>query len=92
MQQSDHLLNWHNVATLIDWGKYYPTMGIDRIMVCEAIDDGVIVDAGSAITVDVMSHGVYQGGFISLGLTSSARSIRKIIASPCQCHLTLRLI
>ncbi|MDQ1297519.1 MAG: type pantothenate kinase, partial [Campylobacterota bacterium] len=46
--------NWHNCATLVDLDKYYPTMGIDRMMVCEAISDGVIVDAGSAVTVDVM--------------------------------------
>ena len=43
-------------------------MGIDRIMVCEAVEDGIIVDAGSAITVDMMRGGIYQGGFISLGL------------------------
>jgi len=63
--------NWHNLRELIDWDKYYPTMGIDRIMVCEAIEEGVIVDAGSAITVDVMKDGVYQGGFISLGLRAA---------------------
>ncbi|ADR33840.1 putative transcriptional acitvator, Baf family [Sulfuricurvum kujiense DSM 16994] len=63
--------NWHNLRELIDWDKYYPTMGIDRIMVCEAVEEGVIVDAGSAITVDVMRGGVYQGGFISLGLRAA---------------------
>lgn len=62
------LPNWIDVTKFIDWDKYYPTMGIDRIMVCEAVSNGVIVDAGSAITVDVMRDGVYQGGFISLGL------------------------
>lgn len=64
----ESLPNWHNIVILIDLDKYYPTMGVDRIMVCEAVDEGVIVDAGSAITVDVMRDGVYQGGFISLGL------------------------
>lgn len=63
--------NWHNLRELIDWEKYYPTMGIDRIMVCEAVEEGVIVDAGSAITVDVMSGGIYQGGFIALGLRAA---------------------
>jgi len=66
-----YLTNWHDLRELIDWEKYYPTMGIDRIMVCEAVEDGVIVDAGSAITVDVMRGGVYQGGFISLGLRAA---------------------
>jgi type III pantothenate kinase len=62
------LTNWHDLRAFIDWDKYYPTMGIDRVMVCEAVDEGVIVDAGSAVTVDVMRAGVYDGGFISLGL------------------------
>lgn len=68
------LPHWHNISTLIDGGKYYPTMGIDRILVCEAIEDGVIVDAGSAITVDVMKKGVYEGGFIALGLNSARKA------------------
>ncbi len=77
-QSLESLANWHNVVTLINWDKYYPTMGIDRIMVCEAIDDGVIVDAGSAITVDVMCDGVYQGGFISLGLKAAQEAYARL--------------
>ena len=71
-------LNWHDLRELIDCDKYYPTMGIDRIMVCEAVEEGVIVDAGSAITVDVMSGGVYQGGFISLGLRAAQEAYAKL--------------
>ena len=70
--------NWHNVREFIDWDKYYPTMGIDRIMVCEAIDNGVIVDAGSAITVDVMQNALYQGGFISLGLRAAGEAYARL--------------
>lgn len=70
--------NWHNIESLIDWDKYYPTMGIDRVMACEAIDDGVVVDAGSAITVDVMRDGVYQGGFISLGLQAAQEAYGRL--------------
>jgi len=74
----DNLPNWHNAAALIDRDKFYPTMGIDRIMVCEAIDNGVIVDAGSAITVDVMKDGLYQGGFISLGLRAAQEAYARL--------------
>lgn len=70
--------NWHDLREFIDWEKYYPTMGIDRIMVCEAIPDGVIVDAGSAITVDVMEHGEYRGGFISLGIRSANEAYARL--------------
>ncbi|MCX6062259.1 MAG: type III pantothenate kinase [Campylobacterales bacterium] len=72
------LPNWHNCATLIDWDKYYPTMGLDRIMVCEAIEDGVIVDAGSAITVDVMKDAIYKGGFIALGLRAAQEAYSRL--------------
>jgi len=74
----ESLPSWHNIVTLIDWDKYYPTMGLDRIMVCEAIEDGVIVDAGSAITVDMMRDGVYQGGFISLGLRAAQEAYARL--------------
>lgn len=72
------LRNWHDLRAVIAWEKYYPTMGIDRVMVCEAVDEGVIVDAGSAITVDVMRSGVYEGGFISLGLHAAREAYARL--------------
>ncbi|DAB37669.1 MAG: pantothenate kinase [Sulfuricurvum sp. GWF2_44_89] len=77
-EQIQKYANWHDVRELIDWDKYYPTMGIDRIMVCEAVEEGVIVDAGSAITVDMMRGGVYQGGFISLGLRAAYEAYARV--------------
>ena len=77
-ERIQNLLNWHNVRAFIDWDKYYSTMGLDRIMVCEAVEEGIIVDAGSAITVDVMYGGVYQGGFISLGLRAAQEAYAKL--------------
>ena len=70
--------NWHDLCGAVAWENYYPTMGIDRIMVCEAVEEGVIVDAGSAITVDVMRQGRYEGGFISLGLRSAAEAYGRL--------------
>lgn len=64
----ESLSNWHNLRPMIDWEHYYPTMGIDRVCACEAVSDGVIVDAGSAITVDLVRGGRFVGGFISPGL------------------------
>lgn len=46
----------------------YKGLGIDRAVACKAVSDGVIVDAGSAITVDLMQNGVHLGGFIYPGL------------------------
>ncbi|GHV07658.1 type III pantothenate kinase [Campylobacterota bacterium] len=47
----------------------YHGLGIDRAVACLAVRDGVIVDAGSAITVDVMQNGLHLGGFIYPGLS-----------------------
>ena len=48
----------------------YLGLGVDRAFACMAIDDGVIVDAGSAITVDVMQGGSHLGGFILPGFAA----------------------
>lgn len=61
------LENWIDLSLKLDMNKYYPTMGVDRVVVCEAVHNGVIIDAGSAITVDVMKDGLFQGGFIYPG-------------------------
>ncbi|WP_457561052.1 type III pantothenate kinase [Caminibacter sp.] len=47
---------------------YSNTLGIDRIMACKTIKDGVVVDAGSFITLDVMEDGLHLGGVIMPGL------------------------
>ena len=56
----------------------YKGMGIDRVAVCYAVEDGVIVDAGSAITVDVMSEGFHKGGFIMPGIGAYHDSLANI--------------
>jgi type III pantothenate kinase len=56
----------------------YKGMGIDRVAACYAIEDGVIVDAGSAITVDIMEEGVHQGGFIMVGINAYKESFANI--------------
>ena len=56
----------------------YIGLGIDRIAACYSIDDGVVVDVGSAITVDVMSEGVHKGGFIMPGIGAYHDSLANI--------------
>ena len=63
--------NWIDLKDFVEMKNYYETMGIDRIMGCEAVQNGVIIDAGSAITVDVVKDGVFMGGYITLGLYAS---------------------
>lgn len=70
--------NWHDLGSMIEWEKYYETMGVDRIAACEAINDGLIIDAGSAITVDLVADGSFEGGFIYPGLDAMQACYRNI--------------
>ncbi len=70
--------NWINLRSLVDFDKYYSSMGIDRVMCCEAVDNGVVVDAGSAITVDLISDGEHQGGFIYPGVYALQKCFKDI--------------
>ena len=70
--------NWINLADFIDMQKYYDTMGIDRICAVEAINYGVIIDAGSAITVDVVKDSRFKGGFIYPGVRAMQETYKNI--------------
>ncbi len=70
--------NWIDITTMINLEQYYDTIGIDRIVALEAIYNGVIVDAGSAITVDIKKDGIFQGGFIYAGSRAMAQAYKNI--------------
>ncbi len=74
----ESLDNWIDLARKIDIKNYYETMGTDRIFACEAISDGVIVDAGSAITVDIVKNGIFDGGFIYPGKKAMKETYKNI--------------
>jgi type III pantothenate kinase len=56
----------------------YRGLGIDREAACLGIEDGVVVDAGTAITVDVMTEGRHLGGWIWPGIRAMLESYRSI--------------
>ncbi|AFI05386.1 pantothenate kinase [Helicobacter cetorum MIT 99-5656] len=58
-----------NIAQYFFLETDYVGLGIDRQMACLAVSHGVVVDAGSAITIDVMQNGKHLGGCILPGLT-----------------------
>ncbi|MDQ7061700.1 MAG: type III pantothenate kinase [Sulfurimonas sp.] len=72
------LENWIDLSNFIDMKNYYESMGIDRIFACQTIKNGVIIDAGSAITVDVVNDGVFQGGFIYPGTVEMHEAYKNI--------------
>ena len=67
-----------NINKLLNFQTSYQGLGIDRALACSFQDNCVIVDAGSAITVDVIEGGMHKGGFILLGLRRFMKSYPKI--------------
>jgi len=74
----EEIASWKNISSQMKLEGAYETMGVDRQALCHSHDDGVFVDAGSAITVDVMHHGIYMGGFIYPGLKAMLNTYRAI--------------
>ena len=69
---------WKNISQQIQLQGAYETMGVDRRALCLSHDDGVFVDAGSAITVDIMQNSEYMGGFILPGLKAMLQAYSSI--------------
>lgn len=67
-----------NLKSMIDFKTKYVGMGIDRQVVCFDEKDCVVVDAGSAITVDIMKNGKHKGGFILPGFRAFSKTYPKI--------------
>lgn len=53
-------------------------LGTDRIILCLSIENGIIIDAGSATTIDVVENNVHMGGYILPGLSSYQRAYASI--------------
>ena len=69
---------WKNISENISIDGEYETMGVDRKALCLSHDDGLFIDAGSAITVDVVEEGKYRGGFILPGIKAYVESYKSI--------------
>jgi len=70
-----------NYINIEEWFKFdtiYQGMGIDRVAACYTITSGIVIDAGSAITVDVMSGGLHMGGYILPSINSYERCYASI--------------
>jgi type III pantothenate kinase len=77
-EKIEKIKGWENISGKIHLKGAYDTMGIDRQVLCLSHKEGIFVDAGSAITVDIVENGVYQGGFILPGLKAYLESFAAI--------------
>jgi type III pantothenate kinase len=67
-----------DLAPYCDLDISYDGLGIDRAFACLPIFDGLIIDAGSAITIDVMQQGIHLGGYILPGITAYKKVYKDI--------------
>lgn len=67
-----------DIEPYIKINSTYIGLGVDRAAACYAINNGLIVDAGSAITLDLMANGCHIGGFIMPGITTTLSSLKNI--------------
>ncbi len=74
----EHEENWINLRQYVDFSAFYESMGIDRIACCMAVKSALIIDAGSAITVDKVEQGEHMGGFIYPGVNAMQRCYKSI--------------
>ena len=77
-EKIEYIKSWKNISSSIGIEGEYETMGVDRKALCLSHEDGIFVDAGSAITVDVVEAGRYVGGFILPGIKAYLQSYKSI--------------
>lgn len=78
-----------DISNLIHIPTQYQGLGVDRKAACLSVKDGVVVDAGSAITIDVMEDGKHLGGYILPGIFSyitAYSSISEALRKPLLFH------
>jgi type III pantothenate kinase len=88
----EHIKSWNNISDTLYIEGEYETMGVDRKALCLSHHEGVFIDAGSAITVDVVNNGKYEGGFILPGIKAylaSYKSISSVLETSLEEALTL---
>jgi type III pantothenate kinase len=77
-QELSKISSWVDISGIMTIPGEYDGLGVDRKALCLSREDGVYVDAGSAITVDLVKDGHYQGGFILPGIHAYMKAFSTI--------------
>jgi len=72
------IANWINIEPFVKIEGEYSGMGVDRRALLLSKDDGIYIDAGSAITIDKKLNGKFIGGTILPGIYSLINSYSDI--------------
>jgi type III pantothenate kinase len=67
-----------DITQFLKFETEYVGLGVDREVACAFEKDSIIVDAGSAITVDIMKNSKHKGGFILPGISAFIKTYPKI--------------
>ena len=67
-----------SLKKIMSFKTQYQGLGIDRAIACYFEENCIIVDAGSAITVDIMENKIHKGGFILPGFRAFMKTYPKI--------------
>ena len=67
-----------DLENYLDFETIYKGMGLDRKIACIGYKNAIIVDAGSAITVDIMNEGTHKGGIILPGIDNLKKLYKDI--------------
>jgi type III pantothenate kinase len=67
-----------DLSKFVNFNTSYVGLGIDRIMACKTVETGIVIDAGSAITIDIMNNGIHLGGYIIPGLSGLNKTYSEI--------------
>ncbi|RLA75088.1 MAG: pantothenate kinase [Epsilonproteobacteria bacterium] len=70
--------NTQDMSSIINFDTNYMGLGVDRAVACKYIKDGLIVDAGSAVTVDLVQNFKHKGGYILPGLKAYKKMYKNI--------------
>jgi type III pantothenate kinase len=62
------LSNWINIKELFKTDTEYKWLGTDRQVAIYRIKNSIVVDFGTAITIDIIKDSFHKGGYILLGL------------------------
>jgi type III pantothenate kinase len=72
----EKLKNWINLENFSNSQTTYETLGVDRKIAIHDLENGIIVDMGSAITIDIVKSQKHLGGYILLGKESLMLSFK----------------
>jgi len=72
----DKFPNWINIAGKVEISTNYQNIGIDRKVAIFEIENGIVVDLGTAITIDIVKNRKHLGGYILLGKNSTIQAFQ----------------